>query len=60
MTYLVQWDRRTGIPHCTSYAINTLSPPLSTTPNHYARAIDGVGGLPTDLRRCDACGVFKP
>jgi hypothetical protein len=62
-TYLVQWDRRTGVqgvPHCTSYTIYTLSPPLSTTPNHYARAIDGAGGLPTGLRRCDARGGLQP
>ena len=60
MTYLVQWDRRTGVPHCTSYTINTRRLPLSTTPDHHARAIDGAGGLPTDLRQRDARGVFNP
>jgi len=40
MTYLVQWDRETGVTHCTSYTLYTLlvppNPlPLTATPGAY-------------------------
>jgi hypothetical protein len=32
MTYLVQWDRETGVPHCTSYTLYTLLVPPNPLP----------------------------